>query len=122
MAQFTGAVDPQGKYPCQESGSPFDPYFYGNSPTPIVTPACTVNLPATSPNFSRSNRYNEGALYLQDSWKVSRRFTLNLGVRWEYFGTQHNKNPNLDSNFYPDFSEPNYLPGHRQRWRYHVSQ
>lgn len=27
--------------------------------------------------------------------------TLNLGIRWEYFGVQHNVNPNLDSNFYP---------------------
>jgi hypothetical protein len=108
MAQFTGAVDPQGKYPCAESGSPFDPYFYGNSPTPVVTPNCTVNLPTDQPNFSRSNRYNEGALYLQDAWKVTRRFTLNLGMRWEYYGTQHDKNPGLDANFYPNFSAPNF--------------
>jgi hypothetical protein len=32
---------------------------------------------------------------------VTRNFTLNLGVRYEYFGVQHNKNPYLDSNFYP---------------------
>jgi outer membrane receptor protein involved in Fe transport len=63
-------------------------------------PGSTVNYPLTSPNFSRSNRYNEGALYGQDSWKVSPRFTLNIGLRWEYYGTQHNKNSALDSNFY----------------------
>ena len=28
------------------------------------------------------------------------RFTLNLGVRWEYYGPQHNVDPSLDSNFY----------------------
>ncbi len=26
--------------------------------------------------------------------------TLNLGLRYEYYGVQHNKNPELDSNFY----------------------
>jgi hypothetical protein len=52
------------------------------------------------PNFSRSNRYRDSALYFQDSWKMFPTFTLNLGVRWEYYGVQHNKNPNLDSNFY----------------------
>ena len=26
--------------------------------------------------------------------------TVNLGLRWEYYGVQHNANPNLDSNFY----------------------
>jgi outer membrane receptor protein involved in Fe transport len=77
------AVDPQGKYPC------------------AVNPGnCNVTLPVGGPNFSRSNRYNEFALYAQDSWKVRPRFTLNLGLRWEYFGVQHNKNPMLDSNWY----------------------
>jgi outer membrane receptor protein involved in Fe transport len=77
------AVDPQGKFPC------------------AVNPAdCNVALPVTSPNFSRSNRYHEVGLYVQDSWKVSPRFTINAGLRWEYFGTQHNKDANLDSNWY----------------------
>ncbi len=77
------AVDPQGKFPC--AVNPTD---------------CNVKLPVGSPNFSRSNRYHEFALYAQDSWKVRPTFTLNFGVRWEYFGTQHNKNPKLDSNWY----------------------
>ena len=82
---FQSAIDPQGKYPC-------------NGP---ATPQCSVTLPVRQPNFSRSNRYHEWAAYFQDSWKVTPRFTLNLGVRYEYFGVQHNKNPYLDSNFYP---------------------
>jgi outer membrane receptor protein involved in Fe transport len=82
---FQSAIDPQGKYPC-------------NGP---VTPQCSVTLPVGQPSFSRSNRYHEWAAYAQDSWKVTPRFTLNLGVRYEYFGVQHNKNPFLDSNFYP---------------------
>ena len=31
---------------------------------------------------------------------MTQRLTLNLGVRWEYYGVQHNANPALDSNFY----------------------
>ena len=74
---MTVAIDPQGHFPGE-----------------------TVNLPLGQPNFSRSNRYKESALYFQDSWKVIPRLTVNLGIRWEYYGVQHNKNPKLDANFY----------------------
>lgn len=79
------AINPQGKYPCVGG---------------VQTAACTVNYPLTAPNFSRSNRYEETGLYVQDSWKAARRLTINLGLRWEYFGVQHDVNANLDSNFY----------------------
>ncbi|MFL6448742.1 MAG: carboxypeptidase regulatory-like domain-containing protein [Bryobacteraceae bacterium] len=80
------SVDPKGAYPCVSTAAP--------------TANCQVTLPVSSPNFSRSNRFHEFALYAQDSWKVMPRLTLNLGLRWEYFGVQHNKNANLDSNYY----------------------
>jgi len=83
--EFQASIYPQGKYPCVNG---------------VQTADCTVSLPLGPPSFARSNRYNEGAAYGQDSWKVSPRVTLNLGVRWEYYGVQHNVNPNLDSNFY----------------------
>jgi hypothetical protein len=84
LYRFRGAIDPQGKFPCGAT----------------VTPDCVVNLPVGAPNFSRSNRYHEIALYVQDSWRIHPRVTLNLGVRWEYYGVQHNKDPRLDSNYY----------------------
>lgn len=88
--QFQGAVYPQGKFPCVK-----DPA----TGKPIVTPDCTLTLPVSAPAFNRNYRYNDGAWYVQDAWKVIPRFTLNLGLRWEYFGVQHNANTALDSNF-----------------------
>ncbi len=76
--QLQVAINPQGKFPGQ-----------------------TVKLPVGPPNFSRSNRYDEWAAYAQDAWKVTRHLTVNLGLRYEYFGVQHNANSALDSNFYP---------------------
>ena len=36
-----------------------------------------------------NNRYHVTGYYAQDSWKVSRKFTLNYGVRYEPFAPQH---------------------------------
>jgi hypothetical protein len=77
IGQFQAAIYPQGHFPGQ-----------------------TVSLPVGPPDFTRSNRYNEWAAYFNDSWRMRPRFTLNLGMRYEYYGVQHNKNPDLDSNFY----------------------
>jgi outer membrane receptor protein involved in Fe transport len=87
--QFQGAVYPQGEFPCPRNAAG----VYQ------VSPACTLTLPVTPPAYNRNYRYNDGALYAQDSWKVVPHFTLNLGLRWEYYGVQHNANPALDSNF-----------------------
>lgn len=86
---FQGAVFPQGKYPCAKDATG----------ATLVTPDCTLTLPVAAPAFNRNYRYNDGAVYVQDSFKIKPRFTLNLGVRWEYYGVQHNANPSLDSNF-----------------------
>lgn len=85
-ARFNGAVYPQGKYPCADASRP--------------TPDCTLTLPVGPPDFTRSNRYHEFALYLQDSWRMTPRLTINAGLRWEYFGVQKNKDPKKDSNYY----------------------
>jgi hypothetical protein len=77
LGQFQAAIFPQGHFPGQ-----------------------TISLPVGPPDFTRSNRYKEWATYLNDAWRLRPNITLNLGLRYEYYGVQHNKNPNLDSNFY----------------------
>jgi hypothetical protein len=91
LRSFTVAAFPQLKFPCNT-----DPA----TGVRIVTPECTLQTPLTSPNFSRSNRYHEWAVYFNDSWKVRPRLTVNLGLRYEYYGTQHSADQSLDSNFY----------------------
>ena len=54
----------------------------------------------TLPEFYRGYRANEWAAYFQDDWKIRRRLTLNLGLRWEYFGPPHNFRSGIDSNFF----------------------
>ena len=90
LYQFQGAVYPQGQFPCTRDAN----NHY------VVTPGCLLNLPVGEPSFNRNNRYNDGNFYVQDSWKMTPKLTVNLGVRWEYYGVQHNSDPALDSNFY----------------------
>jgi len=73
------AVDPKGHYPGEFVDPPFGP-----------------------PNFTRHYHYNEPALFIADTWKISQRLTLTPGMRWEYFGALHSPGREnvLDSNFY----------------------
>jgi hypothetical protein len=91
MGYLNVAIDPQGKYPCVKDANG----VYINDPN------CNINLPVSSPNFSRSNRYQDGAAYVADAWKVSPTLTLNLGLRWELYGPQHSQKPSYDANFFP---------------------
>ncbi|HXG91290.1 MAG TPA: TonB-dependent receptor [Blastocatellia bacterium] len=70
------------------------------NPQGQTEPGAAISLPVEFPNFSRSNRYHEFAGYAQDSWRLRQNLTLNLGLRYEYFGVQHNARRELDSNFY----------------------
>ena len=77
LISFNAAINPQGKFPGQ-----------------------TISTPVSPPDFSRSNRYKEYAAYVNDSWRVIPRLTLNLGLRYEYYGVQKNVNPALEANFF----------------------
>ena len=54
------------------------------------------------PSFTRHFRYNELAFYGEDSFKLTPRFTLTAGLRWEYYGVLHSPENErfLDSNLY----------------------
>jgi outer membrane receptor protein involved in Fe transport len=95
LFDFQAAIYPQGKFPCPVTINPTT-----GAKTPTVTTACQVVLPVGFPSFKRTNRYQDFAFYGQDSWKITNRLTVNLGLRWEYYGVQHNSDPSLDSNFY----------------------
>ena len=78
LARFQGAVDPQGGFP-------------GENVTLPVSPAVVCaeqSLPRVGGVFQR--RMVDPRLVL----------TVNLGLRYELFGVQHNSDPSLDSNFY----------------------
>jgi len=98
LFQYQAAVNAQGALPCVRN-----PY----TGTLTQTAACSINLPATQPAFARSNRFHDWAVYAQDSFKIRPRLTVNYGVRYEYYGVQHNNNQNLDSNFY--YGSGNYV-------------
>ncbi|HEX8188345.1 MAG TPA: TonB-dependent receptor [Pyrinomonadaceae bacterium] len=77
LIKFQVAVDPRGSFPGD-----------------------LITTPLNEPSFTRHNRYDEWALYFNDAWRVRPGVTLNLGMRYEYYGVQHNNDPSLDSNFY----------------------
>ena len=91
LYSFSAAIYPQGELPCAASLT---------TGAAVVTPSCTLSLPLTLPNFERNNTFNDGDVYGQDSIKLTSRLTTTFGLRWEYFGVQHNHDPNLESNFF----------------------
>jgi outer membrane receptor protein involved in Fe transport len=68
-------------------------------------PGGTYTTPVSLPSFTSFNRYNEFALYANDNWSLGNRLTVNLGLRYEYYGPQTKSDPKFDSNFY--YGDPN---------------
>jgi outer membrane receptor for ferrienterochelin and colicin len=63
-------------------------------------PGQTYTTPAPLPSFTSYNKYNEFAVYANDNWAIGNRVKLNLGMRYEYYGSQKKSDPKYDSNFY----------------------
>ena len=75
---YNGAVNPQGSYPCAFPIVGANTGCYDASGNHV--PNGEVGLPVGPPDFTRSNRYQEFALYVSDSWKATRKLTLSLGL------------------------------------------
>jgi hypothetical protein len=52
------------------------------------------------PDLLREYRSSDYAAFVQDDFKLNRRLSFNVGLRYEYFGVLHNTDPSQDVNFF----------------------
>lgn len=50
------------------------------------------NFQPAGTDVVRNYLFNDMGLFFQDDWKIRRNLTLNIGLRWEYFGIPHEAN------------------------------
>jgi hypothetical protein len=74
-------------------GSPVAAFLLGIPDTTSYASITAANLDAYSMHY---------AFYAQDDWQVSRKLTLNYGLRYEYSPMLHDRDNNV-SNFLPDY-------------------
>ena len=72
-------------------------HYYGGA---YYVSAAVNPTNSQAPVLYRGYRANEFAAFGQDDWRVNNRLTVNLGLRWEYYGPPHNFQPGIDSNVY----------------------
>ena len=99
LTTFEARVDPQGKMPCAVDQS-FTDGSFGLLTAAQENSSCAIQTPVSAANYARSYRYKDWDLYAEDNFKVTPQLTLNLGLRYEHYGVQHNNKSGLDSNFY----------------------
>ncbi len=71
-------------------------------------PEADVSFGITDKQF----RFNDLSFYFSDDWKVSERLTLNLGLRWDWFGVPTEKNGRFANFDFSRVTNPNDIrPG-----------
>jgi outer membrane receptor protein involved in Fe transport len=56
--------------------------------------------PLRPAQLERYYRSTDWAAFVQNDWRLHRRLSLNVGLRYEYFGVPHNRDRARDVNFY----------------------
>jgi hypothetical protein len=64
--------------------------FATDSPFTFFGTVDPLSAVPTQPNFNRSYQYTQSYFFAQDSYRVTQRFTLNFGIRYENFGAPSN--------------------------------
>lgn len=65
-----------------------------------LLPGQTIARPVTQPNFNRSISAHDFAFYVSDSWRLRPRVTVNVGLRYDFFGVPRSRNGQIVSNFF----------------------
>ncbi len=86
---------PTGSLNGQSMGFGFASFLLGDYGTGGTTTSITQ-----TPQLNYKQANQEWGLYLQDTWKVTRKLTLNYGLRWDY-GTQYKETDGRLGQFSP---------------------
>jgi Carboxypeptidase regulatory-like domain len=76
------------------------PSFANGQPVLFGVAVDRAALPFRRPDLTRRYRSNDFAAFIQNDVRLSRLLSLNIGLRYEFFGVMHDLDPSQDVNFY----------------------
>ena len=103
-------VDTAGTYNFNGTATACRPAELHSSRTPasdlrISCWAMPANLARDNYRISSPSPSTQSIVYAMDDWRINKRLTLNLGLRWEGLPHAYDTN-NRMSNFYPNLYNP----------------